>query len=256
MSVRDDWPLDDDAPSFADKVEAVRGSLWLIAAAVLVAIAVAALYVQLAPKTYEARASLLVTPISPNDPLYLGLGLVGSDDNARVVTTVAALADDPAVARDAKRRLHDRRSVDDLLGKVRADPVAGSNVVTITAKSGNARDAQRLADGFAQALIAVRTARLHDRAAALLPELVATLRRHPNGVLEDRVSTLRTLEAAPDPTVQFEVAAERPDHQSRPRVALTMAVAAVIGVLVGVGGAFMRALVQAPADPAPPRARP
>lgn len=72
-------------------VETIRERLPLVALAVLVTTGMAVLYVLTAPKTYEARADLLVTTVSGDDPVVRSLPvIVESADPTRDVETASS----------------------------------------------------------------------------------------------------------------------------------------------------------------------
>ncbi len=71
----------------------IRERFGLIVLTVCVTLLAAVLYVAIAQKTYQAQASLLVTPINNSDPTLASLGLMSqSVDPTRNVETIAALA--------------------------------------------------------------------------------------------------------------------------------------------------------------------
>ena len=57
-------------------VETIRERFWLVALAVVITTLIAIVYVLTAPKTYEATADLLVTPVSSEDPTLISLPLI------------------------------------------------------------------------------------------------------------------------------------------------------------------------------------
>ena len=55
---------------------------------------------------------------------------------------------------------------------------------------------------------------------------------------QDQESALQTLLAGPDPTIAVESLAQRPTAPSWPRTKLTIIAGILVGLIVGVGGAF------------------
>ncbi len=85
-------------------VETIRERLPLVGVAVAVTTLVAILYVLTAPKTYEARADLLVTPVSGDDPVARSLPvIVESVDPTRDVETASQFVTNIDVAAKGRR---------------------------------------------------------------------------------------------------------------------------------------------------------
>src|SRR5919199_6372188 len=157
-------------------VNTIRERIKLIALVTLLTTGAAVAYVLTASKEYTAEADLLVTPVSQNDPALAGLPLIhSSSDPTRDVETAAKLVVNREVALRAKRdlRLTDRPGA--LEERVKAEPIAQSNLVAITATGDSGRAAANLANGFANGVIEVQTGRLRRaiqrNIAALLPRV-------------------------------------------------------------------------------------
>ncbi len=221
----------------------VRERFALIALTVVATTAVAALYVVLAEERYEARANLLVTPISRDNETLTGLGLIrDSADPTRDVETAAQLVMTLDVARMARRELGRERSAESLLGDVEAVPVAQSNIVAVTATAPGAKEAQRIANAFGRGVVKDRTRKLHRQ----LDEIIAGLRQRLAGgagggneqVLRNRLAEFETLRVVDDPTIHLDTRADEPDNASWPRPRLSIAAGIVVGLMLGLGGAF------------------
>lgn len=154
--------------SFLDWLEAVRYRWRVVAAAVVLALLTALLYLALASKTYTATATLLVDqqqqePVASKD---------GSSQT--VIPTQADLIQSPNVAHDAavlagldrdSQYLADWRSATSgrvpydqwlqrqLLANVVVTPGKGSDVLQISTTGRGPMEAARLANGFAQATV-------------------------------------------------------------------------------------------------------
>jgi len=210
--------------------------------AIVLTLAAAIAYLATAHNVYKAEADVLVTPV-PNDTAVPGLGLIlDSSDPARATETIARLVKTPAVAQRVKTELRLDGSLRDILRDVEAKPVAQSNLVATTAKADDPAAAARLADAFANALIETRTARLHrsvDTAIQDIDRRIAGLTRAEGSAREGllaRGSDLRTLRAAPDPSLQVASTADLPDQPVSPRPLLSIAGALLVGVILGVLG--------------------
>ena len=239
-----------DPPPLRRYVEMLRERWWVVVAAVLLGVLAAVLYLSAAPRVYEAQSDMLVTPVPDDDPTLVGLPLIRSaSDPTRDVETAARLVENVEVAAIVKRRLGLDESPEALLDMVSVDPVAQSNVITITASSEDPDQARALANQFARSAIRVRTQRLH----ATLDAAIESLRKRIDAAsqagaapadLISRLTALETLRSGPDPTLQFETRATTPAAPSSPRVPLAVAAATFCGLLLGVAGAFLLSSVD------------
>jgi capsular exopolysaccharide synthesis family protein len=220
----------------------LRERIWLIVAVTAVTVGVAIVYLAVASKTYQAESLLLVTPVS-NDSLP-GLGLIhDSSDPTRDVETAARLVTGRDVAVQVSKNLNLNQSPDQLLSDVSVAPIAQSNLVAITASAGSPEQARNVANGFANAVISVRTVQLHAQLDDLLVRLKDQLAAGGTtgtalDALNAQIALLETLRAGPDPTLQVESQATAPSSPSSPKPALTLFAALIGGLLLGVGGAF------------------
>jgi capsular exopolysaccharide synthesis family protein len=229
----------------ASYVQTLRERFWLILLAVAITTGAAILYVATASKTYEAEADILVTPVPPQSGLLTSLGLISqSADPVREIETVARYIDTNEVAARAQKGLSGvpeaEGTTQDLLSHISAEPVADSNIVAVTASASTADDAAKIANVFVASAIDYRTAQLHDRVATAIHGLNAQLRQHPPDThsLEAQLSELKRLESGPDPTVQPATKAVPPTSQSSPKPALSIAGGLLVGLVLGIGGAF------------------
>ena len=226
-------------------VQTIRERFKLIVLTVLVTTLAAALYVGTAEKTFEARATLLVTPVPRDNATLATLGeITASSDPTRDVTTAAALITTIDVGRAAKEQLRTDRSPRSLLKDVEAEPIAQSNLVAVTAKGSSAVSAQNLANTVAEAAVEVRTQKFHDqvdkRIAALEPR-VRTIQEVPGAAadpLRVELAGLRTLRAGDNPTLRVDTRADKPTSPSWPKRNLSLFAGFVAGLVLGVGGAF------------------
>jgi tyrosine-protein kinase len=227
-------------------VQTIRERFKLIALTVLVTTLAAALYVGTAQKTYKAEADLLVTPIAGNDTTLNSVpGLIReSNDPTRDVQTAARLVTTIDVARRAREKLNTDRSARSLLKDVKADPIAQSNVVAVTATGSTADSAQNLANVFANAVVADRTDKFHtqlDAAIKALKPQVAKIREVPGAAtdpLRIQLSELETLRASSDPTMRAETQADKPTSPAWPKRNLSIVAGIIAGLALGIGGAF------------------
>jgi Mrp family chromosome partitioning ATPase/capsular polysaccharide biosynthesis protein len=223
--------------------EVIRERLRLIVVCVLAATIVAGIYVTLTPRTWKAESHLLVTPVTGTTN-FIGLGLISSSSNpGGEISTAASLVTTPEVA--ALVAAHAGHiTASEALGAASAVPVAQSNVVAITATASSAARAQAIANAFALATVENRTQTLHRQLDAIIPTLRAQVQTLPpaqrtgQGSLTERLASLETLRAGPDPTITVASLAQLPTAPSSPRKKLSILAGIFVGLIVGLGGAF------------------
>jgi capsular exopolysaccharide synthesis family protein len=225
-------------------VQAVRQRIWLVVLAVVLTTGAAAIYVQFAEKVYEAEADILVNPVPSEAQGLASLGLLReSADPLRDVETAARLIESPEVAELAAEMMGTDASPENLLGRVDAEPVAESNIVSLTAEGSTPEEAAGLADAFAEAAVDQRTQQLHARIDQAIPRLESQLENLPRGdqsrgALSRQLSELRLLRVGEDPTLRWETPASEPTSPVSPRSKVSIAAGFLAGLILGIGGAF------------------
>jgi capsular exopolysaccharide synthesis family protein len=225
-------------------LETIRERIWLVLLTVAVTTGFAILYVATAAKTYEAEASVLVTPVPPEAELLVRVGLISSSsDPGRDVQTVASLVATNEVAARAQEDLGGVPEADgtpqDLLHHVTAVPVAESNIVAITGSAGTPQDAANIANAFAHGMINERTDELHHRASQQLDLLRNQLDTGTAGAgISNQISQLEGLLGSDDPNFQVATTAVPPTRQASPRPVLSVAGGLLGGLVLGLGAAF------------------
>ena len=212
--------------------------------AVLLGAAAAAAYVLLNPAHYSASSSILITPIPVEDVALGSISVLhDSSDPARAVETAASLVTTAEVADGVRSALGSKQSPQELLQDVQANPVAGSNVVVVTADAATPAQARSLARAFVNTFAAQRTAAF-DRQLSQLITTTRYLLAHAAGdpsqsaALSSQVSQLETLQGGADP--EFQTLGDGPLHatQSSPRLSLAIVVGGFAGLFLGLSGAF------------------
>jgi capsular exopolysaccharide synthesis family protein len=229
-------------------VNTIRERIRLIVAVTLLTTLAAVGYLAVAPKVYEARSELLVTPVPSDDPALSGLPIIRqSSDPTRDVETAARLIANRSVA-DQVRRAVGPDAPDPLLDHVTAEPVAQSNLVAVTARADSGAAAQKVANGFADKAITLQTQRLHaalDKSIANLEARVEALGPQQNNqssgsdiTLREQLTRLQTLRGQDDPTLSVQTRAAQPTSPASPKKKLTLIAGVLAGLILGVGGAF------------------
>ena len=223
----------------------LRDRWWVIVLAVVVSTGAAVAYLAVTPKSYQAHADLLVSPVPQGDTTTQGLGLIqASSDPTQDVSTASRLVSTSSVARRVIHDLGLHETPAQLLRTVEAVPVAQSTVVTVTATESSPRLAAAIANSFAADTIADRTAQLQQQLAITVPILrqhIAALgptERQAAGILSGRLASLQALQGVADPTLSQTVRADVPTGPSAPSSHLTLAAGILAGLILGLGGAF------------------
>jgi capsular exopolysaccharide synthesis family protein len=201
-------------------------------------------YVVTTASTYQATADVLVSPIPADDPTLPALGLVTETTDPTVaVETAAELIDNDAVAARTQKKLGSNQSADEIQADVQVSPVGSSNVIAVTASQPTAEKAADLANAYAAAGVAERNAALDKRIQAVLPSLRAReAKSSPTSVsaqsLGAEVAQLESLRVSGDPTIKLENPAQPPTSASWPRPILTVALALLGGLVLGIAVAY------------------
>ena len=211
---------------------------WLLVVLVALA-AVAATLVALSQRepSYRATATLLITPLPQYDDAFLGVSLVrDAGDANRTAATVATLIESDDAAARAARTLGAGWTTKSVKDAVDVKPVAGTNVVRVTARAGERARAKLLASTYVQSAFQVRW----DRIARELDTRIAdlrTLRRAAAPTSEEVARQLAILEAVRrsgvDPTLSHRSTGRAVEANGIPN-AVAAALALLGGLVVGV----------------------
>jgi capsular polysaccharide biosynthesis protein len=221
-------------------LRALREHWPYIAGTVVLAVVAAGLFVASAQKRYEADTDVLVTPV-PADS-FVGLPLFRESDVSRAVVAAARIVKSPEVADRARQQLHLNAGRNELLSHVSVAPQEQSSILTITGSASSAGEAANIANAFADALVAQRTEELQGAARAAVARLsqqLQTLRKVGNtteaAALANQIGAVRTLVGGNDPTLQIASRAVPPATAAWPRPVLSVVVALIAGLLLGMG---------------------
>lgn len=205
----------------------------------LLAVAAAAAYSVQADKRYEASADLLVTPVSTGDQAFVGFSLFREGiEAAQSVVTAARVVLSPEVV----EAVEDELEIENAEQFVTVKPLGQSSVVNIKATAGSPDDAEDIANGFADAMIEIRSEIFQTELEERIDQLASRLDAIPadqrerdfeSVALQQRLAELRSLVGAPDPTLRVLSRAVEPDEASWPRPVLSIAVALLAALLLG-----------------------
>lgn len=221
-------------------VATLRERIWIIIAITAITTGIAILYVATAQRMYEASADILVNPAPAEDTLPLSLPLIReSSDPTRDVETASRLITNVDVAERVKEELNSDLTADELLAKIKAEPLAQSNIVIISARATSPEEATDIVNAFAGESIEEQTDTIHEFIDENLPALEAQLDRGEGSVeLEAGIAELEARSQTKDSTLQIQTPATEPTAPVTPRPLLTVVAGLLAGVILGIAAAF------------------
>jgi capsular polysaccharide biosynthesis protein len=196
--------------------------------------AAAAGYGLTAPKRYRATAQVLVSPVSPSDPTFAGLGVLRDTGGKRTAAAdVAALLRGPQLADAVSASLGLQRSRSSLEHALHVSVVDSSDVVDVSAEDSTRTGAAELANSFASALISQRSAAFQSQLSNAIRRDQKLLAQGADAAVARRLTTLKGFLGQPDPTVRVASEAASPGSSSWPNVPRLIGIGAGIGAAVG-----------------------
>lgn len=233
----------------AATISALRQSWYVIIACTVLATTAGYVASARQPDSFKATAALLFQDRTSSlaQQLFGSAALLPSQDAERQGATNLRLVSLSTVARRTANALRAGFTVADIQRMVVAEPAGNSNLIAITATSGDRKLAALVANTFAQQYVAFR--RASDRSNLL--SAVRTVRDQLdergtaiNGVetrelnaLNDRLQVLATLQTGNAEIVQT---AAVPRLRSAPRPKRSAAFGALLGLVLGAGLALLR----------------
>ncbi len=234
------WTLD-----LATLLRALRARWWLIGLTALVAGGLAFALSMLQDDRYEATADLLFRPSDPApriDPATAPPD--AADAPERTAATNLALASADTVARQVKSKLRSPLSVDELRERVELAPEGQADIVTVTASGGSRDEAARIANAFAEEVVALRRRTAEAKVQRVIDAISSRLAAVPrdSGTAEElsrRAEQLRVEKGLQTGDVELAEPAIPPRERSSPRPLTNSAIGLVLGLLVGVALALV-----------------
>ncbi|HEX2087541.1 MAG TPA: division plane positioning ATPase MipZ [Solirubrobacteraceae bacterium] len=226
-------------------LRAIVGHKLLVALAALAGLAGCLLWLAVRSETYEAQAEVLVTPLPQADVTFQGLQFLRDYGEAtRTIQTAAALVDSSAAAELTARRLRGDWTRDKVADNIDVSPQGESSVLSVRAKAPDAREAERLANTFAQAALDVREGLLRRQVDGRLATLRARERgliaagRPVPGELSDTIGVLESVRNS-DPTLSLSEEAVAPSAPVGAPAWVLVLMAIVAGFTIGTGLALL-----------------
>jgi Mrp family chromosome partitioning ATPase len=155
---------------------AVRRNWLLVVAITLLTGAAAAATALRSGLTYQASATVLVSPLQQGDANFVDTGVVlDTGEPVRTVQTAAALIDSQPAAQTTATIMGSDWTATRVQGAVSVTPLGQSEVLNITAQASTAAQAARLANVFARAAVGYRATIVQRNISAQLTELTTRL---------------------------------------------------------------------------------
>ncbi len=232
-----DWVVPPDEQQGLRRYVATLRERWKLIAVITALTTLAAIgYVLVAAKTYEGEATLYVSPISPSNTDLEGLGLlIQSTDPTRDVQTAAELVTTVDVATRVKEEIDYPGTPEALLATVKAEPIAQTYIVAITASAGDPDEAAEVATSFAEQTVANRTAQMHDQIDRVLDGLKSGQQSAQD---REQIAKLERLREGPDPTLRVATEATPQTAPVKPKPILSVLAGLLAGLVLGVAAAF------------------
>ncbi|MEA2148604.1 MAG: tyrosine-protein kinase [Solirubrobacteraceae bacterium] len=244
--------MNPDTPQLLDSVRAVRARWRLVLAVVVLSTGLAVALSLTSTKQYDATAQLLLRGEEPINALLDPSGTTRSSDPERDLNTEVELIKVGPTAHAVQRAVGLTRSTDELLAQLHTETNPTSDIVRLRVRDHNPVLAARIANAFASAYVQFRvnSARARYRQAAdLAQQQLLALSPDARGTAEGRDLQARQRElqiASALQTGGAEVVrrASVPISASRPRPILSGALGLLLGLVIGIGAALVRSLVD------------
>jgi succinoglycan biosynthesis transport protein ExoP len=244
---RDDFGGPDLAPETTTQeavgpyLRAVRRHWRFVVLVTLLTVAAATFTVERSKHSYQASASVLVSPLASGDPAWIGIGvMIQSGDPARDLQTALGLIDSVQAASGTAAAIGPPWTTQSVQSAVAVTPLGQSDVVSITATASTPQEAARLANTYARVTVADRGAIVQSNIASELAVLQARSQalKAAGASSATEVANISTqideLEAAQathgDPTISVAQAAQPPTSPSGTSHALILLLSLVGGL--------------------------
>ena len=226
----------EDQEGLSAYVETLRERILVVVVTFSLVMAGAILYVLTADDVYKASADVLVSPVpaSAGSPALGVPWIRESSDPTRDVETAARVITTTAVAERVKRVLNSDESAGDLQEEVTATPVAQSQLVDVTGEGDTPQEAADIANAFATEAVKDRSEQL----TAIVERQKEAIEGEfgPNSAVAQDFVVLERL--ADSSELQVADPASPPDRPASPRRKLSLAAAAIAGLILGIALAF------------------
>jgi len=235
----------------ADYLRVLRERKWVVLLTTLVVVFAVLLISFLQTPGYRASAKILYNKTNFETALF-DMPLFQTRNQERDIQTGASLVKVDAVAQGVRTELGTDRDVDELVDMVTVEPQGATDVIAISAVSADPEEAAAVAQSFATQFIEFR--RDTDRAAIIdardqvgeqMEALTAEERRSEYGLmLREKFESLQILEQFQDGGFRLVQPADVPEAAFSPQPLRNGVLALVVGLVLGVGLAFLLAYLD------------
>jgi len=233
-------------------LRAVRSHRLLMIAVVLAAVAGSVAWLVLRAPDYEATASILVTPLPPEDPTFLGIQVLRADttESTRTLQTAASLVESPRAAELTAEAVGAGWSADRVRDSVKVEPEGQTNILSVTAQAESPARATEVANQYVEATLEARREELSGQIQAAITQLRARLSgldpANTEAVAEatGRLGQLEAVSDGRDPTLALSEAATEPDTAVGAPPWLVIVMSLLAGVTLGTAAALFLELVD------------
>src|SRR5665648_40152 len=235
----------------ADYLRVLRERKWVVLLTTLVVVFAVLLISFLQTPGYRASAKILYNKTDFETALF-DMPLFQTRNQERDIQTGASLVKVDAVAQGVRTELGTDRDVDELVDMVTVEPQGATDVIAISAVSADPEEAAAVAQSFATQFIEFR--RDTDRAAIIdardqvgeqMEALTAEERRSEYGLmLREKFESLQILEQFQDGGFRLVQPADVPEAAFSPQPLRNGVLALVVGLVLGVGLAFLLAYLD------------
>lgn len=222
-------------------LQAIRQHWFLVASLTALALVCGAATALLSAPRYEATTDILIQPLDSGDTTFRGMSLFRQTlDGSSPVALAARVLGSPEIANTTFARLRDSGAH----VSFKVEPLSQAAIVTVRATAPKAATAAEAANTYAQVAVDARTAVFQRELKALVARLqrrtaaIPSTQRYGNyeyATLQQQLGELQGFVGATDPTLGILTPAVLPTAPSWPRTKLTVAVALLVGLLVGSG---------------------
>lgn len=199
-----------------------------------------------ATKRYSATSDLLIRPLPANDTAHQGFNslFLQTLDGSSAVVTAARFLSSPAIKRPCVAALPPGARG----AKISLTPIGQADVISVQASASSAQRTANAANGFAACAVQNRTKayqvelQSHIKQIKQRISLIPTATRQGNfeyASLQQSLATYVSALGSPNPTISVLSQAEIPGAPVWPRPKFALAASLLIGLLLGVGVAFL-----------------
>jgi polysaccharide biosynthesis transport protein len=234
------------APDVTYYVRAIMERWWLVVAAVVVVL-ILMLYPALTGTPMYRASAQLVYQTNNLDKALLGSDVFTNDNEARSISTAAALIKTAPIAEAVRKQLHSQLPTAALLNMVEVESFPTTDILEIRAASDDPEDAASVANAFADQFVAFRenadkqvVATARDKLKAKLDSLSAEDAASAYGLmLKEKYENLEILESMQTGGYAIVQSAEPPASPFSPRPMRNALIGLVGGLILGLGATLV-----------------